>query len=210
MATVYLAQDVRHDRKVALKVLRPELAEALGHERFLREIETTANLRHPHILPLYDSGEAASSLFYVMPYLEGETLRERIDREKQLPIDDAVDIATAVAAAAGDSVYQGHLLPGAEYLRLSRALLRHSGPRLRHVWLSISGAIARVPISASSGGTLSSSMTSPPEISWPALAGLGLTAPADSPVEVAVAAIEWGAYLGEDDIERFEDDYGRV
>jgi len=99
MATVYLADDLKHERKVALKVLKPELAAVVGADRFLAEIKTTANLQHPHVLPLFDSGEADSFLFYVMPYLEGETLRERIDREKQLPIDEAVRIATAVAAA---------------------------------------------------------------------------------------------------------------
>ncbi len=80
MATVYLAKDLKHERKVALKVLKPELAAVVGAERFLAEIKTTANLQHPHILPLFDSGEADSFLFYVMPYVEGETLRERIDR----------------------------------------------------------------------------------------------------------------------------------
>ncbi len=80
MATVYLAEDLKHHRKVAVKVLRPELAAILGAERFLKEIETTANLQHPHILPLHDSGEANGFLYYVMPYIEGETLRERIDR----------------------------------------------------------------------------------------------------------------------------------
>ena len=99
MATVYLADDIKHDRKVALKVLKPELAAVVGAERFLTEIKTTANLQHPHILPLFDSGEADSFLFYVMPYIEGETLRERIDREKQLPVDEALGIATAVANA---------------------------------------------------------------------------------------------------------------
>jgi serine/threonine-protein kinase len=99
MATVYLADDLKHERKVALKVLKPELAAVVGAERFLAEIKTTANLQHPHILPLFDSGEADGFLFYVMPYLDGETLRERIDREKQLPIDDAIGIATAVSAA---------------------------------------------------------------------------------------------------------------
>ncbi len=99
MATVYLADDIKHNRKVALKVLKPDLAAVVGAERFLAEIETTANLTHPHILPLFDSGEADSFLFYVMPYLEGETLRDRIDREKQLPVDEAVRIATAVANA---------------------------------------------------------------------------------------------------------------
>ena len=99
MATVYLADDLKHERKVALKVLRPELAAVVGAERFLAEIKTTANLTHPHILPLFDSGEADGFLFYVMPYLEGETLRDRIDREKQLAVEEAVRIATAVASA---------------------------------------------------------------------------------------------------------------
>jgi serine/threonine-protein kinase len=99
MATVYLAQDLRHDRKVAIKVLRPELAAVIGAERFLSEIRTTANLQHPHILPLFDSGAADSFLFYVMPFIEGESLRDRLSREKQLPITDAVRIATEVAGA---------------------------------------------------------------------------------------------------------------
>jgi serine/threonine-protein kinase len=99
MATVYLAEDLRHKRPVALKVLKPELAAVVGGERFLAEIETTANLQHPHILPLFDSGEADGFLFYVMPYVEGETLQERIEREKQLPVDEALGIATAVANA---------------------------------------------------------------------------------------------------------------
>jgi len=99
MATVYLAHDVRHDRKVALKVLRPELAAVIGAERFLAEIRTTANLQHPHILPLFDSGEANGFLFYVMPFVEGETVRDRLNREKQLPIGDGVRIAMEVAAA---------------------------------------------------------------------------------------------------------------
>ena len=99
MATVYLAEDVKHERKVALKVLKPELAAVIGAERFLAEIKTTANLQHPHILPLHDSGEADSFLFYVMPYVEGETLRDRIQRQKQLPVDDAVAVAVAVANA---------------------------------------------------------------------------------------------------------------
>ena len=99
MATVYLAGDLKHERKVALKVLKPELAAVVGAERFLAEIKTTANLQHPHILPLFDSGEAGSFLFYVMPYVEGETLQERIDRDKQLPVDEALGIATAVANA---------------------------------------------------------------------------------------------------------------
>ncbi len=111
MATVYLAQDLKHARQVAIKVLRPELAAVIGAERFLSEIKTTANLQHPHILPLFDSGVATSPiaqspnhpiaefLFYVMPYVEGESLRDRLNREKQLPIADAVRIASEVAAA---------------------------------------------------------------------------------------------------------------
>jgi serine/threonine protein kinase len=99
MATVYLAQDIRHHRKVAVKVLRPELAAVIGAERFLAEIRTTANLQHPHILPLHDSGEVGSFLYYVMPFVEGESLRDRLRREKQLPIPDAVRIATEVASA---------------------------------------------------------------------------------------------------------------
>ncbi len=99
MATVYLAQDLKHNRNVAVKVLKPELAAVLGGERFLTEITTTANLQHPHILPLFDSGEADSFLYYVMPYVEGETLRGRLDRERQLPVKEAVALAEAVASA---------------------------------------------------------------------------------------------------------------
>jgi Tol biopolymer transport system component/predicted Ser/Thr protein kinase len=99
MATVYLAQDVKHHRKVALKVLRPELAAVIGAERFLKEIEVTANLQHPHILPLHDSGEAGSFLYYVMPYVDGETLRDKLRREKQFGVEEAVEITRNVAAA---------------------------------------------------------------------------------------------------------------
>ena len=99
MATVYLAHDLKHDRKVAVKVLRPELAAVIGADRFLSEIRTTANLQHPHILPLFDSGAADGFLFYVMPFIEGESLRDRLTREKQLPIADAVRIAGEVASA---------------------------------------------------------------------------------------------------------------
>jgi TolB-like protein/tRNA A-37 threonylcarbamoyl transferase component Bud32/Flp pilus assembly protein TadD len=99
MATVYLARDVKHARRVALKVMHPELAAALGHERFLREITTTASLHHPHILPLYDSGEVDGFLFYVMPFVEGESLRDRLDRERQLAVDDAIRITLEVADA---------------------------------------------------------------------------------------------------------------
>jgi serine/threonine-protein kinase len=105
MATVYLAEDLKHQRKVALKVLKPDLAAVLGAERFVQEIQTTASLQHPHILPLFDSGTAGQRdggtefLYYVMPYVEGETLREKLDRETQLSIEEAVRIATEVADA---------------------------------------------------------------------------------------------------------------
>ena len=99
MATVYLARDVKHDRPVALKVLRPELAASVGAERFLREIQVTAHLTHPNILPLLDSGRADDFLYYVTPYVEGESLRNRLDRERQLPVAEAVRLAAAVAGA---------------------------------------------------------------------------------------------------------------
>ncbi|MES2525205.1 MAG: protein kinase [Gemmatimonadota bacterium] len=99
MATVYLARDIKHERQVALKVLRPELAAVVGATRFLAEIRTTANLQHPHILSLFDSGEVDGTVFYVMPFVDGESLRDRLAREKQLPIADAVRIATEVADA---------------------------------------------------------------------------------------------------------------
>ena len=99
MATVYLAEDLKHHRRVAIKVLRPELAAVIGAERFLREIETIAGLQHSHILGLIDSGEVSGTAYYVMPFVEGESLRDRLVREKQLPIGDAVRIATEVASA---------------------------------------------------------------------------------------------------------------
>ncbi len=99
MATVYLAEDLRHRRKVALKVLRPDLAAVLGAERFVQEITTTASLQHPHILPLFDSGTADGFLYYVMPFVDGETLRGKLNRETQLGIEEAVGIATSVADA---------------------------------------------------------------------------------------------------------------
>ncbi|HWC72689.1 MAG TPA: protein kinase [Gemmatimonadales bacterium] len=99
MALVYLARDTRHERFVALKTLRPEIAIALGRERFLREIKLAARLQHPNILPVYDSGDAAGTLYYVMPFVEGESLRDRLEREPQLPVDDALQIAKEVAEA---------------------------------------------------------------------------------------------------------------
>ncbi len=107
MATVYLARDIRHDRDVAIKVLHEDLGATLGPERFLAEIKTTAKLQHPHILPLLDSGEAGGLLFYVMPFVAGETLRDRLKRETQLSIDDAIRIAREVADALGVAHAQG-------------------------------------------------------------------------------------------------------
>ena len=101
MATVYLAQDIKHDRTVAIKVLQPELSATIGTDRFDREIRVAAKLQHPHILSLYDSGEADGLLYYVMPFVEGESLRDRMDREKLLPIEDAIQIALEVADALG-------------------------------------------------------------------------------------------------------------
>ena len=109
MATVYLAQDLKHRRQVAIKVLLPELASAVGPERFLREIEIAARLHHPHVLPLYDSGDADGFLYYVMPFAEGESLRDRLDREKQLPLDDALQITREVADALGYAHGEGVL-----------------------------------------------------------------------------------------------------
>ena len=99
MATVYLAEDLRHRRRVAIKMVHPELSAVLGSERFLKEIELTASLQHPHILPLFDSGAADNLLYYVMPFVEGQTLRSRLQHERQLPIEEATRIAQEVAAA---------------------------------------------------------------------------------------------------------------
>ena len=107
MATVYLAEDLKHHRKVAVKVLRPDLAAALGPERFLREIEIAAQLQHPHILPLHDSGEADGFLYYVMPYVRGESLRERLAQHGELPIVDAVKIMREVVDALAHAHEQG-------------------------------------------------------------------------------------------------------
>ena len=151
MATVYLAEDLKHGRDVAIKVLRPELGAALGAERFLREIATTANLRHPNILPLFDSGEAGGHLFYVMPYVEGETLRDRMDRERQLPLEDALQIAREVAEALGYAHARGvvhrDIKPENVLLEsghavvadfgIARAVDAASGPRLTETGLAI-------------------------------------------------------------------------
>jgi serine/threonine-protein kinase len=131
MATVFLAQDLKHNRKVALKVLKPELAAVVGGDRFLAEIEVTANLQHPNILPLFDSGDADGFLYYVMPYVEGETLRERVDREHQLPVEEAVRIATEVAEALDHAHRQGvvhrDIKPGNILLREGRPLVADFG-----------------------------------------------------------------------------------
>jgi serine/threonine protein kinase/tetratricopeptide (TPR) repeat protein len=131
MATVYLAEDLKHRRKVAIKVLRPELSAALGVERFLREIETTANLQHPHILPLYDSGSAEGRLYYVMPYVEGESLRERLAREGRLPLEDALQIARevtdALSYAHGRGVIHRDIKPENIMLSAGHALVADFG-----------------------------------------------------------------------------------
>ena len=131
MATVYLAEDVRHERNVALKVLKPELAAAVGEKRFLSEIKTTANLSHPNVLPLFDSGQADGFLFYVMPYVEGESLRARLEREGQLPVDDAVRIATGVLDALDhahrNGVVHRDIKPGNILLQDGRPLVADFG-----------------------------------------------------------------------------------
>src|ERR671910_1102418 len=99
MATVYLAQDAKHERLVALKVLHPDLAASLGPDRFLREIKLAAKLNHPHILGLHDSGEANGFLFYVMPYIEGESLRQRLEREQRLALPEALRLVRAIGSA---------------------------------------------------------------------------------------------------------------
>src|SRR5688572_6372753 len=121
MATVYLAHDVRHHRKVAVKVLRPELAAAIGAERFLAEIRTTANLQHPHILPLFDSGETESFLYYVMPWVTGESLRDRLTREGQLPLDEVLKIT-------------GELAEAVDYAHSQRSEERRVGKECRSRW----------------------------------------------------------------------------
>ena len=107
MATVYLARDLKHDRQVAIKVMKPELAAAVGAQRFLQEIRVTAKLHHPHILPLFDSGQVQDFLYYVMPYVEGETLRDKLNRETQLGIEEAVSITTDIAGALDYAHRQG-------------------------------------------------------------------------------------------------------
>src|SRR2546428_6580001 len=131
MATVYLAFDVKHHRKVAVKVLRPELAAALGGDRFTREIETAAQFQHPHVLPLLDSGEASSFLYYVMPYVEGEPLRDRLARHGELPIHDAgkilVEIVDALAYAHAHGVAHRDIKPDNVLLSGRHALVMDFG-----------------------------------------------------------------------------------
>ncbi|MGD2122958.1 MAG: serine/threonine-protein kinase [Gemmatimonadota bacterium] len=131
MATVFLARDLRHERQVAVKVLDPELAQGLGADRFLREIRTAANLTHPHILPVFDSGEAHGFLFYVMPYVKGESLRFRLDREGQLPVEEAVqitqEIADALAYAHEEGVIHRDVKPANIMLEAGHAVLADFG-----------------------------------------------------------------------------------
>jgi serine/threonine-protein kinase len=125
MATVYLARDLKHDRRVALKLLSPDLRAVVGADRFLSEIRVTANLHHPNLLPLFDSGSADGLLYYVMPYVEGETLRQRLDRERQLPVDEAISIAGAVAGAL-DYAHQHGVIH--RDLKPENILLQHGQP----------------------------------------------------------------------------------
>ena len=131
MATVYLANDVKHGRNVALKVLKPELTATLGPERFLAEIRTTAKLHHPNILPLFDSGEASGLLYYVMPYVEGESLRDRMDRERRLDLADAIriasDVAEAIQAAHDQGVIHRDIKPANVMLSRGRAMVADFG-----------------------------------------------------------------------------------
>jgi eukaryotic-like serine/threonine-protein kinase len=151
MATVFLAHDLRHERVVAIKVLHPDLGAALGGDRFLAEIKTTARLQHPHILPLLDSGEAGGLLFYVMPFVDGETLRARLERERQLPIDDALriarEVADALAYAHGHGVIHRDIKPENILLQGGHALVadfgialavqQAGGPRMTQTGLSL-------------------------------------------------------------------------
>lgn len=131
MATVYLAQDLKHDRQVAVKVLRPDLAAAMGADRFLREIKIAAQLHHPHILPLYDSGEADDFLYYVMPYIEGQSLREKLAKEGELPIAEAVkilrEVADALASAHKHGVVHRDIKPDNIMLSENHALVTDFG-----------------------------------------------------------------------------------
>ena len=131
MATVYLAHDLKHDRSVALKVLRPELAHAMGADRFLREIRLCARLQHPHILGVHDSGEANGQLWFTMPYVDGETLRSRLARENRLPVGDALritaEVADALTYAHGHGVIHRDIKPENVLLGGNHALVADFG-----------------------------------------------------------------------------------
>ncbi|MDH3292459.1 MAG: protein kinase [Gemmatimonadota bacterium] len=165
MAIVYLAEDLKHRRKVALKVLRPELTASLGAERFLREITTTAQLSHPNILPLYDSGEADGTLYYTMPFVEGESLRDRLNRENQLPIEDALQVTKEVADALGHAhslgfvhrdvkpeniLFQGGHAVVADF-GIARAVTEAGGQRLTETGLAVGTPAYMSPEQASGG-----------------------------------------------------------
>src|SRR5216117_4532079 len=168
MATVYLAQDLKHHRQVAIKVLKPELAAALGPERFLREIELAARLTHPHILALHDSGQAGGFLYYVMPYVEGESLRDRLEREGPLPLEEALRITREVASAltyahSHDVVHRDikpeHiLLSGGEAVvadfGIARAITQAAGRNLTETGIALGTPGYMSPEQASGGGPI--------------------------------------------------------
>src|SRR5437879_4302528 len=168
MAVVFLARDRRHDRAVAIKVLRQEIAAALGAERFLREIQIAAKLHHPHILPLYDSGAAGELLYYVMPYVEGESLRQRLEREKQLPVEEALALARQVAGALAyahrHDVVHPDIKPGNILLEsgeavvadfgIARAITAAGGDKLTQTGIAIGPPLYMSPEQAAGGGAM--------------------------------------------------------
>src|SRR2546425_914486 len=168
MATVYLARDLKHGRPVAIKVLRPEIAAALGPERFLREIEVAARLTHPHILPLLDSGQVGGFLYYVMPYIEGESLRDRLEREGPLPLEEALRITREVASALSyahshDVVHrdikpENILLSGGEAVvadfGIARAITAAAGRNLTETGIALGTPGYMSPEQASGGGPI--------------------------------------------------------